>query len=220
MAPAQRRRKRGTGTIRYKKGREKPWETSFSIGKDEYRYDYFATDTEARAHLDRLTAERDDAHAPRNIVGGSQRVDTFLVAFLNRKAPHIKAKTLADYTYQCGLAGEYLGTMRVDEVTRTTADAMLLYYHRRGYQNGDQLRKPCDTVCSVGDTLPIPTALFHDDIGGMYAIEQNPASNHCAPIVQFFHYRSFFVPVMQRPALAGRVGSEGRLGGASKRAST
>lgn len=137
------RRKRGTGTIRYKAGREKPWEAEFPIDKRECRYDYFLTRAEASAHLDQLVAERDDPKAPRNIAGGSQRVDAFLVDFLNRKAPHVKKKTLADYTYQCGLAGEYLGSLRIDEIKRPHADAMLLYYHRRGYHNGAQLRMVC-----------------------------------------------------------------------------
>ena len=137
------RRKRGTGSIRFKAGREKPWEAEFPIGRNEYRYDSFATRAEAAAYLDQLVAERDDPKAPRNIAGGAQRLDAFLVDFLNRKAPHIKRKTLADYTYQCGLAGEYLGGMRIDEIKRPHADAMLLYYHRRGYHNGAQLRMVC-----------------------------------------------------------------------------
>lgn len=152
--PAQ-RRKPGTGTIRHKPGREKPWEAGFPIGRDDYRYDSFATRAEAAAHLDKLTTERDQEQ--RDVAGGSQRVEAFLVDFLNRKAPHVKRKTLADYTYQCGLAGEYLGNLRVDEVTRKHADEMLLHYHRNGYQNGDQLRMVCrqafqyalDAVCSA-----------------------------------------------------------------------
>ena len=134
------RRKPGTGSIRNKAGREKPWEAAFPIGRREYRYDSFATEAHARAHLDRLTAERDHVETPRNIAGGSQYLEAFLVAFLNRKAIKVKAKTLADYTYQCGLANEYYGVCRIDTIDRTAADALLLHYARRGYNNGSQLR--------------------------------------------------------------------------------
>lgn len=114
------RRKPGTGSIRHKAGREKPWEAAFPIGRREYRYDSFATEAHARAHLDRLTAERDHVETPRNIAGGSQYLEAFLVAFLNRKAIKVKAKTLADYTYQCGLANEYCGYSPASSNTAAT----------------------------------------------------------------------------------------------------
>src|SRR5215213_1364328 len=97
----RRRRKPGTGTVRFKKGRSSPWEAEFPTRHGEHRYDYFDTQLDATAHLDRPVAERDSKEQPRNISGGSQRVEGFLVAFLNRKRLVIGPKTLADYTYQC-----------------------------------------------------------------------------------------------------------------------
>lgn len=142
MAPRKKhpRRKPGTGTIRYKKGRALPWEGAFPIGHGQHRYDSFATWEEATAHLDRLTEERDNRDAPRNVTGGSQRTDVFLTAWLNGKRPHIKEKTWLGYQYLCDLAVAEIGTRRIDEVTREQADALLAYFHRRGFQNVSQMR--------------------------------------------------------------------------------
>jgi integrase len=134
------RRKPGTGTIREKKdGRENSFEAAFPIGNGEYRYDYFSTRIQATAHLDQLTTQRDNKEAPRNVTGGSQRVDQFLVAFLNRKV-NIGPTTKADYTYQCRIANTYIGGLRVDEVTRTVADNMFQHRASKGYKNLSQLR--------------------------------------------------------------------------------
>lgn len=141
MAPKKRpRRKPGTGGIRYKKGRALLWEAAFPIGHEQYRYDSFATWEEATAHLDRLTQERDSAEAPRNIAGGSQRTDVFLTTWLSIKQPHVKPKTWLGYQYLCDLAVAEIGTHRIDEVTREQADALLVYFHRHGFQNVSQMR--------------------------------------------------------------------------------
>ena len=161
------RRKPGTGSIRHKAGREKPWEAAFPLSRHEYRYDSFATEAAARAHLDRLTSERDHADTPRNIAGGSQYLEAFLVAFLNRKAVKVKAKTLADYTYQCGLANEYFGVCRIDAIDRTAADALLLHYARRGYHNAPHLVQRHLTV-SRSCFIRLPFAA-------------TPGMSHCAP---------------------------------------
>lgn len=144
MAPrtkaARKRRTPNTGTIRYKKARALPWEAAFPLDKHQYRYDYFATDTEATAHLDRLAAERDHKETPRNVTGGSQRVETFLIAWLNIKEAYVKPKTFLDYQYQVVLACERIGALRLDEVTPIVADSLIIYYHKRGYQNVGQLK--------------------------------------------------------------------------------
>lgn len=142
MAPRKkpRRRKPNTGTIRQKPGRDRPWEAAFPLGHGEYRYDSFATRPEAEAHLDRLTAERDRAVAPRNIPGGSQRVDVFLTTWLNVRQPHLKPNTLLSYTYFCNLAVAEIGAYRLDEVSRERADTLIAYFHRRGFKAVTQLR--------------------------------------------------------------------------------
>jgi integrase len=133
------RRKSGSGTIRYKPGRESPWEAAFPLGHGQHRYDYFSTRPEAEAHLDRLTEERDDKDQPRNITGGSQRVDLFLPAWLETKRG-LKPKTFRGYTYYCELASGQLGTYRVDQISRERADGMIAYFERRGFQNTAQMR--------------------------------------------------------------------------------
>lgn len=132
------RRKPGSGSIRYKKGRESPWEAAFPIGHEQHRYDSFSTRQEAAAHLDRLTAERDDADTPRNITGGSQRVDQFLPCWLETKR-NLKPKTIRGYTYYCELASGQIGTFRVDQINRTRADGLIAYFERKGFQNTSQL---------------------------------------------------------------------------------
>jgi integrase len=134
------RRSPNTGTIRYKKSRTLPWEAAFPIGHGQRRYDSFASRAEATAHLDRLTSERDSDEAPRNITGGSQRTDIFLTSWLNGKRGHVKEKTWLGYQYLCDLAVAEIGTYRIDEVSREKADAMLAYFHRRGFQNVSQMR--------------------------------------------------------------------------------
>lgn len=136
---AKRRRKPGTGTIRHRTGRALPWEAALQLRDGRTRYDSFATADQAAAHLDRLVAEQANAAQPRNIAGGSQRVEAFLIAWLNTKAIRVKPTTLADYTYQCRLANERIGGYRVDQVDRVIADDLIAYHYRRGYQNVGQL---------------------------------------------------------------------------------
>ena len=133
------RRKPNTGTIRQHKGRTHPYETAFKLRDGRTRYDSFATADQATAHLDQLTTERDSVEQPRDIAGGSQRVETFLIAWLNMKAIRVKPTTLADYTYQCRLANDRIGGYRIDKVSRIVADDLIAYYYRRGYQNVSQL---------------------------------------------------------------------------------
>lgn len=134
------RRKPNTGTIRFKKGREAPWEAAFPIGHGQYRYDYFHERSEAESHLDRLTEERDHKDTPRNVARGSQRVDTFLQFWLKIKKPHLAPKTYHDYHYQCELAAGQIGGYRLDEVVRETADNLIAYFHGRGYKNVGQMK--------------------------------------------------------------------------------
>lgn len=142
MAPRKKqpRRKPGTGAIRFKKARALQWEAAFPIGHNQHRYDYFATRSEAETHLDQLVRDRDSAAQPRDVAGGSQRTDTFLTSWLNIKRGKIKEKTWLGYKYYCELACEEIGVYRVDEVSREKADAMLSYFHGRGFQNVSQLR--------------------------------------------------------------------------------
>src|SRR5262245_29174472 len=135
------RRKPGTGTVRFKKGRERPWETTFPLGRGQKpRYDSFSTRQEAEAYLDRLTAERDHADTPRNVAGGSRRVDEFLPDWLAMKRPHIKLKTFDSYQYLCELACGEIGNYRVDEVARETAASLLTFFYNQGFKNVSQMR--------------------------------------------------------------------------------
>lgn len=165
----QPRRKRGSGAVRHRPGRDLPFEAAFPLGGGRYRYDAFATAEDAAAHLDRLTAERDSAETPRNVAGGSQRVDTFLRGWLEMKSIRIKPGTLADYNYQCTLAVERIGGLRLDEVTRETADALITYYARRRYQNIAQL-------------LMVMKAAFHYAEDAEY-IRKNPFAKITPPAV-------------------------------------
>lgn len=142
MAPKKKkpRRSPGTGAIRFKRGRAQPYEAAFPIGHGEYRYDYFASAAEAAAYLDRLTAERDSADTPRNIAKGSQTVTVFLTAWLQIKAAQVSPKTLQDYTYQCRLAIDKIGTYRLDQVDLMAADTMLASFAKAGYKNVSQMR--------------------------------------------------------------------------------
>lgn len=139
--PKHPRRKPRTGGIRYKKGRALPWETEFPLGHDQKRYDSFASWEEATAHLDGLVADRDNTEQPRNIAGGSQRLDHFLTAWLESKVGHVKQKTLENYTYFCNLAvGYFGGDKRIDTILREDANKFYLYLHNRKFKDIAQLR--------------------------------------------------------------------------------
>lgn len=136
-----RRRRRGTGTIRHRPERAKPYEAAFPIGHGQYRVASFATWEDATAYLDRLTAERDDTARPRDIAGGSQRLDRFLTDWLSIKSPHIKAKTLAIYTYHCELTiGYFGGDRRIDTITRRDADLFYVHLHTQRFKDVAELR--------------------------------------------------------------------------------
>jgi integrase len=137
--PKPPRRKPNTGTIREKSGRAQPWEAAFPIGHGQHRYDYFSTRPAAEAHLDILVAERDHAETPRNIAGGSRRVDQFLPQWLETKRG-LKPTTFHSYTYYCELASGQIGARRLDTVDRECANGMLAYFERRGFQNTAQMR--------------------------------------------------------------------------------
>lgn len=135
------RRKPGTGQVRYRKDRDKPYEAAFPLGGGRYRYDSFTTADEAHALLDTLTRERDNSVAPRNIAGGSMGLRVFLSLWLTIKKPLVKLKTYRDYEYQCKLALRYLGdTTRIDAITRMDAQLMYTAYYEKGYKNVSQLR--------------------------------------------------------------------------------
>lgn len=143
MAPRTKRpprRKPNTGCIRYKKGRALPWEADFPLGHDEHRYESFSTRPEAEAYLDKLVAERDSVTAPRNIAGGSQLVRHFLPAWLPRKEPFVKVKTFAGYQYYCELACGEIGNYRIDQVTKSIAEDMFVFFYKRGFKNIKQMR--------------------------------------------------------------------------------
>jgi integrase len=140
---AQRKKKRrspNTGTIRRKPGRALPFEAEFTHGDGAKQWDYFATTEEAAAHLDGLTAARDDEKAPLNTGKGAQTVTQFLTAWLGIKAAHVTEKTLLDYKYQCELAIDKIGRERLVSVDRLMADTMLAAFAREGYKNVSQMR--------------------------------------------------------------------------------
>lgn len=135
------RRKPNTGAIRYRKSRPLSWETDFPIGHADHRYDSFASWEEATAHLDRLVAERDNQENPRNIAGGTKRLDAFLTEWLGSKKLHVREKTFDNYTYLCDLAiGYFKGTRRIDTIERKDADDCYAYFHSRNFKDVTQLR--------------------------------------------------------------------------------
>lgn len=133
------RRKPATGAIRFKKGRDLPYEAAFPLGHGQYRYEYFPSRPDATAWLDALVAERDHQDQPRNIAGGSQRVDQFLPAWLETKHKRIKEKTWLGYKYYCELVAGQWRSRRLDSITREDANALILHFHDRGFQDLSQL---------------------------------------------------------------------------------
>lgn len=173
QAERPKRRKPGTGQIRHKPGRDRPWEAAFPIGIDKYRYDYFATRSEAEEHLDQLVKERDDKDTPRNIAAGSQRTDNFLETWINIKRAHVKPKTFLNYKYHCELSCSHIGAYRLDEVRREHADAMLTYFYDHGFKNVAQMR----TVLNMAFQ-------YAEDEG---YIKKNPFKRAKAPYVEPRH---------------------------------
>lgn len=137
------RRKPNTGAIRERRGRAQSWEAAFPIGHGEYRYDSFLSRPEAEEYLNRLTAERDHADAPRNVAVGSQLVRVFAPRWLELRREKIAPKTLENYTYLLELASGQIGRYRMDEVTNFHADEMLMYFYHQGFQNIQQMKDVC-----------------------------------------------------------------------------
>lgn len=140
MARQATRRKPNTGIIRQKSGRDLPWEAAFPIGHNQYRYDSFATRSEADTHLDRLVRERDDKEQPRKIALGSQRFDVFIEAWLETKKGRIKDKSWESYRYHVELAIGQWGNRRLDTILRQDADELLSYFGRKNFKNVEKLR--------------------------------------------------------------------------------
>jgi integrase len=136
------RRKPGSGTIRYRKDRDLAFEASFPLGHGEHRTRSFAARSEAEAWLDALAADR-DSRDPRDITGGSQPVHTLCARWLELRRDKIAPKTFEGYTYLLELALGEIGRYRVDEVTFEIADAMLMHFYRRGFQNIEQIKAVC-----------------------------------------------------------------------------
>lgn len=145
-AAKPKRRKPNTGTIRHRPSRALPFEAAFPIGHGEHRYDSFSSRQAAAEYLDRLTAERDDQAAPRNVAVGSQLVRTFYPRWLELRREKIAPKTLESYQYLLELASGQIGRYRMDEVTHLHADEMLMYFYHQGFQNIQQMKDVCRQV--------------------------------------------------------------------------
>jgi integrase len=188
MAPRkkkQQRRKPGTGTIRRKPGRTFPFEAEFTHSDGTKQWDYFATAEEAAAHLDGLTAARDDEKAPLNTGKGAQTVTQFLTAWLSIKSAHVSEKTLLDYKYQCELAIDKIGRERLISVDRLMADTMLAAFAREGYKNVAQMRMVLRQAFEYA---------FDNDY-----IRKNPFQKSTAPRTK--HRKSVALTEKQREAL-------------------
>jgi integrase len=196
MAPRKKpkpaRRKPNTGTIRLRPGRALPYETAFKLNDHETRYESFSTAQEAAAHLDRLTAERDNVEAPRNIAKGSQTVIQFLSAWLGIKAAHVSEKTLQDYKYQCDLAAGEIGRYRLDQVDRLMADTMLASFARQGYKNVGQMRMVLRQAFSYAEDNDY--------------IKRNPFQRATAPRTK--HRKALALSEAQRAALLAEAAQE------------
>lgn len=201
MAPRKKpvkppRRKPGTGTVRYKPGREKPYEAAFPIGGGEYRYEYFGHAEDAHAHLDRLTEARDHKERPRNIAKGSQTVIDFLTAWLRVKAAHVEPKTLQDYKYQCDLVAGQIGRYRLDQVDLLMCDTTLATFARQGYKNVKQMRA-------------VMVQAFEYALDNDY-ISRNPWRKATAPVVK--HRKRLALTERQRALLLDVAARDDRPG--------
>lgn len=140
QAPKPARRKPGTGTVRYRKGRAQPYEAAYPLEGGETRYDSFDTRAAALAHLDALVAEQ--ASGTRNIAGGSMLVSDFLEMWLSIKDPHIKRTTYQNYRYLLGFAMSYFAGRRIDTVQRPDAELFLTQFAKKR-KNAMALRAVC-----------------------------------------------------------------------------
>ena len=117
------RRKPGTGAIRYKAGRDKPYQATLTLGSGLSRHKSFVDADQAAQWLDQLVEERD--RLQRDVTGGSQSVTVFLIAWLKLREPLISPNTFRSYTQFSRHATLHLGGKRVDEVTREDVQMML-----------------------------------------------------------------------------------------------
>lgn len=135
------RRKPGTGTIRFKKGRERPWEACYTFAKGVApRYDSFQSYETAAAWLDGLVKEQKER--TRDLAGGAMLVQDYLPMWLELRAPHLAPKTLDAYRYYCEYAcGEGgIGRFRMDEVIHLTSQKMINRLAMDGFKNVAQLK--------------------------------------------------------------------------------
>lgn len=119
------RRKPGTGGIRQRPGREKPFEAYFPIAGQQPRYEPFQSYEEATAWLDGLTEER--RKGTRNLAGGSMLTEDYLPMWLELRKGHVSPRTWASYKYYCEIAcgPGGIGQMKIDTITALIAQRMI-----------------------------------------------------------------------------------------------
>ncbi len=134
------RRKPGTGLIRTKKGRAKPFEACFTLEGAEPRYESFQSYEDAAAWLDKLAEEKEKG--TRDLVGGAMLVQDYLPMWLGLKKPHIGPKTYEAYQYyceySCGEGG--LGRLRIEKVTHIIGQTMINRLAEDEFKNTSQLK--------------------------------------------------------------------------------
>ena len=134
------RRKPGTGAIRFREGREKPFEACYPIAGHQPRYESFSTKDAAAAWLDELA---DAARTgTRNIAGGSTLTENYLPMWLDLRKGHVSPRTWAGYKYYCeyacGQGG--IGRLRLDKVDALVAQRMINRLADEGFKNTGQLK--------------------------------------------------------------------------------
>lgn len=134
------RRKPGTGTIRFRKGRKRPYEACLPIAGQAPRYESFQSHADASAWLDALDREKQEG--TRDVAGGSMLVQDYLPMWLELKQPHVSPKTFEAYQYYCEYAcGEgKLGRLRMDEVNHLPAQRMVNRLAADGFKNTGALK--------------------------------------------------------------------------------
>lgn len=150
-APKHKRRKPNTGTIRYKPGRDRPYEAEFPLGRGyKPRYEAFRSYAEAETFLDTLVKERDDPELPRNIAGGSMLLQDYLNIWLDLRRSKVAPKTFESYQYYCEVAcGEGgIGRLRLDRVDPLTAQRTIDALAKSGFKNVAQLSGVLKRACA------------------------------------------------------------------------
>ncbi len=143
MAPKKKpepRRAPGTGTLRHRTGRKKPWQAEFAIEGHAPRTESFQFKPDAVAWLDQLVKERDEG--TRDIAGGAMLVEDYLPMWLGLREGHVSPKTMEAYTYYCEYAcGEGgLGRYKMDAVSALIGQRMVNQLAKDGFQNTAQLK--------------------------------------------------------------------------------